>query len=480
MARLCLARWIATTIVVLPASESLAQVNQDSGERGPPAPPSTPAPSDAAADSLSVAPPQVQAFGRALMLKEALRVALRQQPQILAAQAQTNVSDAEVAEARAPLLPQLSGTASYSYGTLHQVSSASTMSTSASAYVPTNAATNYISVGAAASQLLFDFGQSTGRYSAAKKNRDATRITEETTRVQVLLNVRRAYFTARANRELVDVARQTLDDQNKHLTQVQGFVAAGTQPQIALAQQKAAVANAQVQLITAQNSYDTARAQLNQAAGIPGGTDYDVVDDMAPSVDDEEQPLETLVSRAVAQRPEIASLVKQREAQADTISAARGGYAPTLTANGQVGEAGNFQGPPKSTGLSFTWGVGANATWPLFLGGLTQGQVRQAEAQLDYLDQQQNIEVLQVRLDVNSAQLAVRAAKATIASAQDAVTNAHEQLRLAEQRYATGVGSIIELDDAEVAYTTAAAQLVQARYQLASARAQFLAAMGRT
>jgi outer membrane protein len=74
----------------------------------------------------------------------------------------------------------------------------------------------------------------------------------------------------------------------------------------------------------------------------------------------------------------------------------------------------------------------------------------------------------------------VKAAKATIGAAEDAVSSAREQLRLAEQRYSTGVGNIIELGDAQVAYTAAAAQLVQARYGLASARAQLLAALGRT
>ena len=81
---------------------------------------------------------------------------------------------------------------------------------------------------------------------------------------------------------------------------------------------------------------------------------------------------------------------------------------------------------------------------------------------------------------LTTAQLAVTAAKATIGSAQEAAVNAHEQRRLAEQRFATGVGSIIELFDAQVADTAAATQLVQARYQLSSARAQLLWALGRT
>jgi outer membrane protein len=72
----------------------------------------------------------------------------------------------------------------------------------------------------------------------------------------------------------------------------------------------------------------------------------------------------------------------------------------------------------------------------------------------------------------------VRAAKATIGGAEEALTNAREQLRLAEARYQTGQGSIIELSDAQVAYTTAEAQEVSARYSLAAARAQLLTALG--
>jgi len=57
--------------------------------------------------------------------------------------------------------------------------------------------------------------------------------------------------------------------------------------------------------------------------------------------------------------------------------------------------------------------------------------------------------------------------------------NAREQLRLAEGRYQSGVGSIIELGDAQIAATSAAAQVVQADFNLATARAQLLTALGR-
>jgi len=131
-------------------------------------------------------------------------------------------------------------------------------------------------------------------------------------------------------------------------------------------------------------------------------------------------------------------------------------------------------------GLAPNWYGSMLLNWPIFEGGLTKAQVRTAEAGLESVSAQKALEALQVRLDVDSARLAVRAAKATIRAADEAAASSSQQLRLAEQRYATGIGSIIELNDAQVTHTSAAAQVVQARYVLASARAQLLAALGRT
>jgi outer membrane protein len=417
-----------------------------------------------------------------LTLAAAEHAALEAQPQLRVARAQTAVAQATADQLRSPLLPQVAGVASYS----HQWGSFRTSAgTAGNATVTTSTNTgggqslansfDLYSFGVSASQLIYDFGQTGERYSAAKSSVEATRYEEAVTRLNIVSTVRQAYFSARANKDLVDVASETLDNQQKHLVQVQAFVQVGTQPEIALAQQKAAVANALVQLIAARNNYDTAKAQLNQAAGLMGGTSYDVLDEEEPPIDDEDQPLETLVEKAFASRPELANLWKQEDAQHATIRSAKGGYGPSIAASGGASEAGTSLDT-----LSPNVNVGVSLTWELFQGGLTAATVRQAEANLTSIKAQQDLELLQVQLGVNSAQLAVRAAKSTIGAANDALASAAEQLRLAEQRYATGVGNIIELDDAQVTYTGAAAQVVTAKYNLASARAQLLAALGRT
>jgi outer membrane protein len=98
---------------------------------------------------------------------------------------------------------------------------------------------------------------------------------------------------------------------------------------------------------------------------------------------------------------------------------------------------------------------------------------------LESLQAQADTQHQALRLEVEQARLAVASEKAAIVAAAETTRNAKEQLRLAEGRYAAGVGSVIELADAQLAYTSAAAQEVQEGYRLATARAQLLKALGR-
>jgi outer membrane protein len=428
-------------------------------------------------------PPALEPAGRVLGLAELERIALAQQPQMLAAHAQTRIAEAGAEIARSPLLPQVTGIAQYTRetgnfaprpGAVPAATAGNGVMVAATPSTSLTQSYDYWNFGLTGTQLIYDFGQTFDKYRAARETEDAQGATEAATRFVVLSSVRAAYFTARSNKDLIDVARENFEDQGKHLTQVQGFVQVGTQPPIALAQQKSALATAQVQLVTAQNNYEISKAQLNQTAGIRGGTDYDLGDEVVTPVPGEDEPLASLLSEALKARPEMASFAKQRQAEEDSISAARGSYGPAFSAAAGLTAAGTAL-----SGLVPNWNAGLILSWPIFQGGLTVGEVHQAQAMLSNVAAQEESELLQIQVQFDTAQLAVRGAKASLGAAEDALTNAREQLRLAEQRYSTGVGSIIELNDAQVARTSSAAQLVQARYGVASARAQLLAALGR-
>jgi outer membrane protein len=105
--------------------------------------------------------------------------------------------------------------------------------------------------------------------------------------------------------------------------------------------------------------------------------------------------------------------------------------------------------------------------------------VREARASATALDAQLEQLRQAVRVEVEQARLGVRASQASLVASEEAVQAAREQLALAEGRYQTGVGSVLELADAQVALTTTLGQRVQAEFQLAAARSQLLQALGR-
>jgi outer membrane protein len=460
-----LRRWLAASAAVVLASTAAA------AEAPPPAPPpASPAPGaspEAEAPGAAPAPP-------VLTLAKALETGRAQQPQLRQARAAAAAADARADEARAPLLPQVQGNAAYQRTTANVVPRPGFAGVVSSRTPESWNTLNYWTSSATASQLVYDFGQTTGRWSSAKAAAVAQRDTEAATRSQTDFNVRIAFFNARAAGALVGVARDNLTNQAAHVRQTEGFVAAGTRPAIDLALARTQLANAQLQLINAENGYLTAKVQLNQAMGIVARTGYDIADETFPPVEGEEQELDPLAAEALGRRPDVAALDQTARSQELLISAIRGGYAPSLGVSTGLTTAGLAL-----DSSVWNWNAQVTLTWNIFQGGLTSAQEREARSNFDAARAQADTLRLQVQVDVEQARLAVRAARAGLVASDEALANAREQLRLAERRYTTGVGSAIELGDSQVAMTTAAAQRVQAEYNLSGARAQLIRALGR-
>jgi outer membrane protein len=413
------------------------------------------------------------AAARIITLDEALQTARERQPQLRQARANSVAADARAGQAFSALLPQVSATANYLRTTANAITSPGSFNVlqrGGSEFATFNSFSDNIS----ASQLIFDFGAQPNRWRAAKALAEAQVASERATALTVDFNVRFAFFDARANQALVQVARDNLANLQKHLEQIQGFVEAGTRAEIDLIQARADTANARVQLITAENTYQTSKITLNAAMGVLGPTDYEIADAQFAPVPGEGAPLDALLDEAYKARPEVKALEDQVRADQLTVRSIEALYGPSLSAT-----LGFRQGGARVDRLGWNAAAGLSLSWNIFQGGLTRAQQTEAEANTMATVAQLDLMRQQIRSDVEAARLALRAAKETQSAAQEALVNARERLRLAEERYQVGVGSAIELGDAQVALTQAAAQAVQADDRLATARAQLLRAVGR-
>jgi len=228
----------------------------------------------------AVTPDDPNAQVKSLTLGEAEATALRNQPSLTQARGLLEAAEGRVEESRAGYLPQVTLNGTYERTTgnfaprpgLLPSSTGGTGGTTgtggstgssgaAPASVSWNPQFNYYILGATATQLIYDFGQTSGRWRSSAASRDAAFDNTRTAEVQTLLNVRRAYFLVRAQHDLVAVADEAVRNQEKHVEQTRAFVKTGIQPDINLATVLTALANAKVQLVTAQNNFEVAEAQ---------------------------------------------------------------------------------------------------------------------------------------------------------------------------------------------------------------------------
>src|SRR2546428_6654314 len=199
------------------------------------------------------------AAAQIVTLDEAVQPAREHHHKVGGAGANTAAAGARASQALAPLLPQLSATAGYQRTTANAITRPGQPSVGPAGSVnPTHgkfATFNSYSDNISASQLIFDFGSQPNRWRAARAQAEAQEATERATALQVDFNVRSAYFTARANRALAQVARENLDNLTRHLEQTEGMVQAGTRAAIHLVQARTDTANARVALINPANPY---------------------------------------------------------------------------------------------------------------------------------------------------------------------------------------------------------------------------------
>src|SRR6185312_1249668 len=251
-----------------------------------------------------------------LTLHQAEQTALKNQPTVREAHGLYEAAEGRVEEARAGYLPQVTATGSYERTTANFAPRPSFSPTNTSTLGPLppvswNPKFNYYQLSVGASQLIYDFGQTSNKWSSAAASRDAAVDNTHTAALQTLLTVRRAYFTARADRDLVAVAEETVRNQEKHVEQTQAFVRTGIQPDINLATVRTALANATVQLVTARNNVSVADAQLAQAMGVSVGERYTLADQELPPIAGEDGAPGPLVEHAEKNRPELANIFNQ-------------------------------------------------------------------------------------------------------------------------------------------------------------------------
>ena len=445
-----------------------------------------------------------------MTLDEAVQLAVRQNPQILASEQEIRRTRGVVLQVQAQALPQLTvgnsftevqkslitsgggsgGTSTSSSSTGGESSSRSTTSGSSGATTSApssegastgsesanNPMTQSWDVTVTASQLIYSGGQVSSAIHIAKYAMDATvyglRDVVDTT----IANVRSQFYAVLLDRAIIKVQQENINLLGSQLKDQQNRFEAGTVPRFNVLQAEVALANARPQLIQARNDYTVAELNLERSLGINTpqlGMIQPAINPIGDLTTNEKpEDLKDAMELARERRPFLKAQREQILIQVENIKVALAGYQPRLYADGGYELRNNELSKSLDNTVS-GWFVGFTGSWNVFDGGATYGETKQAKAQLAEAKVSYDDAVRQVDVEVQQAYDQVIESEQTILSQQETISEAQEALRLSQEELSAGTGTQLNLLSAQVALLQSQTTLVQAQYNYNIAMAQF-------
>ncbi len=296
---------------------------------------------------------------------------------------------------------------------------------------------------------------------------------------------RRFYDVVRAERSL-DVLEKTAARSEDLVGRADALFAAGRAPKSDTLQARVNLANDRIAAEGQRIRVTQARTALAQALGRSDGAELGVVapaslDPAAPAAP-EPPALDELLATARERRPVVAERKALVAAYGAAASGARGGWFPTLSAQGTYAKQGasfastdGVYGDPSRAYYALAQLV---LTWNLFEGRRTVAAQRRADADVLRARAEQDRTDALVAKELADARAAAVALARQVALATDAVAVAGQGLALSRERLDAGLANQLEVRDASLKLTQSELSLVQARIDHAVARADLARAAG--
>ncbi|MBP2643100.1 MAG: tolC 1 [Firmicutes bacterium] len=320
---------------------------------------------------------------------------------------------------------------------------------------------------------LYTGGKLESTADMANRGKIAMGLALTSTKEQLTLEVTTSYYNVLQARNLSVVAQQAVDDLSAHLNNVQYHYDAGTVALSDVLQTQVRLADARNNLIKAQNAAKMARYNLNKVIGLSLTDDTNLDDHI--SFEPYTGTLEDSLAIAFKNRAEIQQAKLQVAMSEDKIKIAQSNNLPTVAAIATENIADSI---PANSKHNTDWAVAISVSFNVFDNGITKTKTKDALAELTIAAQQKRQLEDAITLEVSNTYLSVQEAAERIKNNQVAVNQSKRDYEMAQERYNSGIGTNLDVMDAEVAMTQAKTNYIQALYDYNSSRSQLNKAMG--
>lgn len=301
---------------------------------------------------------------------------------------------------------------------------------------------------------------------------EVSELSLENSRQQVKLDATKGYFAILQGANLVQVSEETVRNLEAHLKNVRAQYAVGTVAKSDVLRSEVELANAEQKLIKAKNGYELAMSSFNNVVGLPLDTVVTIHDEL--KYEKYDLSLDDSINYALANRPDGIAAQKAIDVAKEGIDIAKSGQRPTVALSAKnTWEGSKFPGDDKSD-----WQVGLATNWNIFDGNVTRAKVKKANYALTKSSEQAKQKQDGIQLEVRQAYLNMSEAEKRIQTSKVAVDKAQEDFKIAQVRYSAGVGTNIDVMDAQVKLTEAQTNYIQSLYDYNTSKATLDKAMG--
>lgn len=325
-----------------------------------------------------------------------------------------------------------------------------------------------------ASLPIFTGGELQGQIGQAKANYRSMLSAEEQAYNEMKETATTGYFNMLNATNMKALRQESVDRLQAHLDNVIAQYNVGIVARADVLRSEVELANAQQNYITASNEYDVAEATLNNIIGTPLNTTLKLKDSLQYVPYDNDMAY--CLAYSEQHRPEL----KQAEYAIDSAEAALvvacSGHMPKVYANASNNWGGNGSDWPGDDDEN--WSVGVTASMNVFDSGVTWSKIHAAQENLAKAKESQRQIKDNVELEVRTDYLNLREAEKRITTTQVAVASAEEDYHIAVVRYQAGVGTNIDVMDAQEALTQAKTNYYQALYNYNTSKAALNTSMG--
>ena len=324
-----------------------------------------------------------------------------------------------------------------------------------------------LSLQASSSLNLFSGFGDVAAIESARQSAAASAGDLQRSREAVLYQVTGEYLLAILDLELISIEDERLDAERGQLDRIESLHEVGERPWADVLQQRAAVAGAELDQLTARQRYELDLLTLKDLLGFAAGVAIHLQSPIHLGSPDEaalapvDGDLQSLLADALQDRADVQAQQARVRAAVASMQVARSGYWPSLDLTVGAGSSYNSQVSAFGFGDQFVdtnprASVGLSLSLPIFDRQLTDVAVSRSRIQLADAKLVSDATVREVGMQLEQALLNHRIAVARFDVSQTQVQYAGEALAATEARYFEGLATLVEVGQARAQYVEAA------------------------